>query len=83
MQEKWNELQTVLEEMKTIKKREYFLTLAVCILSGLVLGMLLSPKKRVMIGSNNGNNNVGTVSGGFDDDGCCGDDCCCDCECEE
>ena len=78
MQQKWNELQVVLEEMKTIKKREYFLTLAVCILSGLVLGIFLSPKKKVMIGSNNGNNNVGSV-GGSDDCFCdCGDDC--DCE---
>lgn len=81
MQEKWNELQTILEEMKIMKKREYFLTLAVCILSGLVLGMFLSPKKRVMIGSNNGNNNVGSMGGnGLDDSCCCEDDCCCECE---
>ncbi|NLL77280.1 MAG: hypothetical protein GX235_08535, partial [Clostridiales bacterium] len=50
MQKKWNELQILLEEMKTMKKREYFLTLAVCVLSGLVIGMLMSPKKKVMIG---------------------------------
>ena len=55
MKEKWQELQEVLEEMATIKKREYVLTLAVCVLSGLVVGMLVSPKKRVMIGSHNGN----------------------------
>ena len=29
MQEKWKELQVILEEMKTIKKREYFLQFAV------------------------------------------------------
>lgn len=57
MQEKWKELQVILEEMKTIKKREYFLMLAVCVLSGLVVGMLVSPRKQVMVGSNNGNNN--------------------------
>lgn len=58
MQEKWKELQVILEEMKTMKKKEYFLMLAVCLLSGLVVGMLVSPKKQVMVGSNNGNNNV-------------------------
>lgn len=52
MQEKWKELQVILEEMKTIKKREYFLMLAVCVLSGLVVGMLVSPRKQVMVGSN-------------------------------
>ena len=45
MQERWNELQDILEELKTMKKREYMLTLAVCVLSGLVVGMLISPKK--------------------------------------
>ena len=44
--------------MTTMKKREYFLVLAVCVLSGLVAGMLLSPRRMTMIGSNNGNNNV-------------------------
>lgn len=77
MQEKWNELQTILEEMKIMKKREYFLMLAVCLLSGLVAGMLISPKKRVMFGCNNGNNNVNGVL----DDCQCDEDCCCDDEC--
>ena len=71
MQEKWNELQVILEEMKTMKKREYFLTLAVCVLSGLVIGMLISPKKRVMIGSNNGNNNVGSLVSDCESEECC------------
>lgn len=80
MQEKWNELQTILEEMKTIKKREYFLTLAVCILSGLVLGIFLSPKKRVMIGSHNGNNNGNNNGSDWEEDECCEceDGCCCE-----
>lgn len=77
MQKKWKELQVLLEEMKTMKKREYVLTLAVCVLSGLVLGMLMSPKKRVMIGSHNGNNNVGGLPG---EEYCCHED---GCECEE
>lgn len=83
MQEKWNELQTILEEMKTMKKREYLLMLAVCTLAGLVAGMLISPRKRVMIGSNNGNNSGNdNVNGLADDcgciDGCCDDDCGCE-----
>ena len=77
MKEKWQELQTVLEEMATIKKREYVLTLAVCVLSGLVIGMLISPKKRVMIGSNNGNNNGNGNTGNLpqDSENDCDSDC--------
>ncbi len=80
MQERWNELQQILEEMKIMKKREYVLTLTVCILAGLVIGMLISPKKRVMIGSNNGNNTGNNnVSGLEADEFCdCEDDCCCE-----
>jgi hypothetical protein len=44
--------------------------LAVCVLSGLVVGMLVSPRKQVMVGSNNGNNNRSSKGG-------CGE---CDCE---
>ena len=77
MQERWNEFQDILEELKTMKKREYMLTLAVCVLSGLVVGMLISPKKRVMIGSNNGSNNINTL----DEDELfdyCEEECCCE-----
>ncbi len=75
MQEKWKELKELLEEMTTMKKREYFLILTVCVLSGLIAGMFLSPKKMVMIGSNNGNNNVsgkgkkGNCKGGGEEEG--------------
>lgn len=80
MQERWNEWQTILEEMKTMKKREYFLMLTVCVLSGLVIGMLISPKKRVMIGNNNGNNNGNDNVNTMTDDCDCDwdDDCCCE-----
>ena len=77
MQEKWNTLQVVMEEMRTMKKREYFLTLAVFILFGLVIGMLISPKKRVMLGSYNGNYNGSGKADGQYDDCDCYDDCCC------
>lgn len=59
MQEKWKELQVVLEELKTMKKKEYLLVMAVCLLSGLVIGMLVSPRRLLMIGNNNGNNSAG------------------------
>lgn len=76
MKEKWQEMQAVLEEVATMKKREYFLTLAVCVLSGLVVGMLVSPKKRVMIGSHNGNNSGNT--GKLPQECDCGEECCCE-----
>lgn len=45
-----------------VNKREMVLGLAVCALAGFGLGMLLSPKKQVTIGSHNGNNNSGSLS---------------------
>lgn len=45
-----------LEETTTITKRELFLEITVCALVGLVLGMILTPRKSVMIGSNNSGN---------------------------
>ena len=44
-----------------VNKREMVLGLAVCALAGFGLGMLLSPKKQVTIGSHNGNNNSGSL----------------------
>lgn len=43
----------------TANKRELFLGLTTCVLSGLVVGMLISPKKNVTVGSHNGSNNSG------------------------
>ena len=54
----WNELDRKIE----INKRELVLELAVCALAGFGLGMLLSPRKQVTIGSHNGNNNSGSLS---------------------
>ena len=47
-----------------VSQRELVLGLAVCALAGIVTGIMLSPKKNVTIGSNNGNNsgNGTTVS---------------------
>lgn len=38
-----------------INKKEFLLTLAVCILGGILLGIIMTPKKEVTIGSFNGN----------------------------
>ena len=42
-----------------VNQRELVLGLAVCTLAGIVTGIMLSPKKNVTIGSNNGSNNSG------------------------
>ncbi len=57
MKEKWENFQTSLTETTSMSKKEFVLTAAVCILGGIVFGMLFSPRKSMMIGSNNGNNN--------------------------
>lgn len=45
-----------LTETTVMTKREFLLVAAVCILGGIVFGMMFSPKKNVMIGSKNGEN---------------------------
>lgn len=40
-------------------KRELVLGMTTCVLSGLVVGMLISPRKNMTIGSHNGCNNAG------------------------
>ena len=57
MKEKWELFKISLTEEKTISKKEWLLMLVVCVLGGIVLGMLFSPRKNVTIGSHNGNNN--------------------------
>ena len=42
-----------------VNQRELVLGLAVCALAGIVAGIVLSPRKTVAIGSNNGSNNSG------------------------
>ncbi len=70
MREKWELWQEMLEEVRSLTKREYFLTLAVCILSGILLGILFSPKKRMVIGSFNGNTDDMGINN-------------CECDCED
>ena len=69
MVEKWESFKTSLAEERTMSGREFLLTLAVCILGGIVFGMLCSPRKSTMIGSNNGNNSGnGSGSCGCEED---------------
>lgn len=56
MKEKWELFKLSLLEEKTTTKKEWLLTIAVFALAGIVLGMLLSPRKNMTIGSHNGNN---------------------------
>lgn len=53
MKEKWMELEEFFTEDGEVTTREFCLIVAVAFLSGLVLGMIFSPKKHVTIGSNN------------------------------
>lgn len=44
-----------------LSKRELLLGTIACITSGMVLGMLMSPRKTTMFGCNNGSNNTTSV----------------------
>lgn len=46
-----------LTEETTMSKKEYVLTMTTCLLGGLVIGMLCSPRKYTKIGCENGSNN--------------------------
>ena len=54
-----------------VSQRELVLGMAVCALAGIVVGAVLTPKKSISIGSNNGNNsgNGTTVSADTGADG--------------
>ena len=52
LEEFWNSL----DRAVVVNKRELVLGVTACTLAGVLMGMLLSPRKTVTIGSNNGNN---------------------------
>ena len=58
LKKNWNALNVRI----IVNKREMVLGMAVCALAGFGLGMLLSPRKQVTIGSHNGNNNSGSLA---------------------
>ncbi|MCI7130607.1 MAG: hypothetical protein MSA09_08695 [Lachnospiraceae bacterium] len=66
----WNSL----DETTIVSKRELFLEIVAVALTGLVLGMIFTPKKTVTIGSNNSGNGCNCGNSGCD--GCedCGDE---------
>lgn len=66
MKEKWNELTELFEE-RGFSMAEIVLTILVTFLTGLVMGIFLSPKKPIMIGSNNGNNSGNDNSNRLED----------------
>lgn len=68
MKEKWELWKDELKEVTTMTKREFLLTAAVCLLGGIVLGFLFSPRKETTIGSYNGNNNNGEFGTADEDD---------------
>ena len=62
MLKKAKQLWTELDRTISVNQRELVLGAAVCALSGIVLGVFLSPKKTTTIGSNNGSNNSGNTA---------------------
>lgn len=83
MKETCEKIKGYLKENKTMSTTEFWLSIAVALLSGIILGFLFSPKrqKTTYIGSNNGNNsgNYGNDKDVEDDCDCC-EDCCADCD---
>lgn len=81
MKETCEKIKEYFKENKTMSTTQFWLSIAVALLSGIVLGMLFSPKKQktTYIGCNNGNNsgNYGSDSDEDDDCDCC-EDCCVD-----
>ena len=59
LEEFWNSL----DRAVVVNKRELVLGVTACTLAGVLMGMLLSPRKTVTIGSHNGNNNTGNSAG--------------------
>ena len=70
MKEKWKEWTESLSDSQIMSKREFLLTIVVCVLGGIVFGMLCSPKKSIVIGSNNGNNSGNNVKDENADEDC-------------
>ena len=59
MEERWEEFKATLTDVTSMSKKEFLLTMAVCVLGGIVFGMLFSPRKSMIIGSHNGNGHDG------------------------
>ena len=88
MKEKFMLWKESLKDEVKMSKKEYLLVIAVCILGGIVFGLLTSPRKTTTIGSHNGNNNCGSLGSNNGNEGEPGrepkdtEDCGCECECQ-
>ena len=91
MKEKFMLWKESLKDEVKMSKKEYLLVIAVCILGGIVFGLLSSPRKTTTIGSHNGNNNCGSLgsnngneseANGDTEEGACECACACDGECQ-
>ena len=60
MERRGEEFKATLTDERSMSKKEFLLMMAVCVLGGIVFGMLFSPRKSMVIGSHNGN--------GYDED---------------
>lgn len=59
LEEFWNSL----DRAVVVNKRELVLGVTACTLAGVLMGMLLSPRKTVSNGSNNTGNSAGLMTG--------------------
>lgn len=58
MYKKIQKFWTSLNRPVIVNKRELFLGVTACTLTGILIGILVSPKKALTIGSYNGNNHI-------------------------
>lgn len=81
LNEKLNDTLTAMKKKldSFVSEDEAFWMAVAMFLFGVIVGMILSPRKNVSIGSNNCN--YGDLCD-YDDDCCCDDDCDCDCCCD-
>ncbi len=65
---KLNQFWASLDGETAVPKKELFFEITTCILAGIVIGMIFSPKKCVAIGSNNSGNGCNCGNQGADDE---------------
>ena len=63
MKEKWESFKETLDDIRSMSKKEFLLVMAVCALGGIVIGMLISPRKSKTLGCYNGDNSGNSGKG--------------------
>ena len=66
--EKWKERLETLSETVTVTKLDGTLLLAICGMAGIIIGMLISPRKNARYGCNNGNTEINHFDEDWDDE---------------